>query len=76
MCMMHVLRVSAKKAVTQTRTHIAMLDIRTTKRLGHYYLMVRYYNPVKGVFTSRDPDSGDDDDILNRMAIHTPITIQ
>ncbi|PKH09751.1 DNRLRE domain-containing protein [Planomicrobium sp. MB-3u-38] len=32
----------------------------------NYYLMARYYNPQAGVFTSMDPDPGDDDDILTQ----------
>ncbi|KML07875.1 DNRLRE domain-containing protein [Rossellomorea marisflavi] len=33
---------------------------------NNYYLMARYYNPKAGVFTSMDPDPGDDDDILTQ----------
>ncbi|WP_341963521.1 DNRLRE domain-containing protein (plasmid) [Planococcus maritimus] len=33
---------------------------------NQYYLMARYYNPKAGVFTSMDPDPGDDDDILTQ----------
>lgn len=32
----------------------------------NYYLMARYYNPQAGVFTSMDPDPGDEDDILTQ----------
>ncbi|MFW7361281.1 RHS repeat-associated core domain-containing protein [Vagococcus fluvialis] len=32
--------------------------------IQQYYLMARYYHPEHGVFTSIDPDPGDDDDPL------------
>ncbi|MDT2966115.1 RHS repeat-associated core domain-containing protein [Enterococcus casseliflavus] len=32
--------------------------------IQQYYLMARYYHPAHGVFTSLDPDPGDEDDPL------------